>query len=288
MVQVFTSMSSGSGFIVGSNGIVVTNAHVVSGVNQATVVFHDGSQSSGSVVGRNSFVDLAVVRVDDERSRPSISLANFDRIDVGESVMALGFPLGSSLGAEMSASQGIVSSKRVAGDIDVLDYVLPDVELIQTDAAINPGNSGGPLINQAGEVIGVNTWGITQSSGRTVQDINFAIAVSTLRDWLPWLEAGYVADSTSFNVKAGETHEIPLDVETGYEIAYRFKTEENDLNFGISDPLGNFVATELRVESGDGRIVANDSGRYTLVFDNSFSIFTSKDVTLDYAILPPN
>ena len=202
--------------------------------------------------------------------------------------MALGFPLGSSLGAEMSASQGIVSSKRVAGDIDILDDFLPDVEFIQTDAAINPGNSGGPLINQAGEVIGVNTWGITQSSGRTVQDINFAIAVSALREWLPWLEAGYVADSTSFNVRAGETHEIPLDVETGYEIAYRFKTEENDLNFGISDPSGNFVATDRRVESGEGRIVASDSGRYTLVFDNSFSIFASKDVTLAYAVVPPN
>ena len=120
MAQVFTSRGSGSGLIVGSNGLVVTNAHVVSGVNQATVVFHDRSQSSGLVVGRSVFVDLAVVRVDTGRFRPSISLADFDQIDVGDSVMALGFPLGSRLGAEMSASQGIVSSKRIAGDVDVL------------------------------------------------------------------------------------------------------------------------------------------------------------------------
>ena len=277
VVQIFTSRGSGSGFIVG-DGIVVTNAHVVRGVNTVTVVFHDGSQASGPVVGRNRSVDLAVIRIGGGTSSTSLEIADSNKVKVGEDVLALGYPAGGARGT-VTVTNGIVSAKTDC---------LPDVQCLQTNAAINPGNSGGPLINSQGEVIGVNTLRPDEtSSGRPIQNIGFAVQSDVVLSWLPSLTTGFDADYTFFNIKARETHDIPFDVRAGTEIHYSFSTNL-DLNFEISDPSGNFVETHHRVESAEGTIVAKDSGLYTLIFDNSFSIFASKDVTLNYAIVPPN
>ena len=277
VVHVLASPRSGTGFIFDSLGWIATNAHVVTGVERVTVVLHDGSQMQGVVVGRNGVVDLAVIYVDTKKSLSSIDLANSDLVQVGQDVTALGFPSGGTRGT-VSVSKGIVSAKAVHGN---------DVEYIQTDAAINPGNSGGPLINSRGQVVGVNTWGVDWTpSGRPITGINYAITSNFARDWLPDLTSGLKTDIASFEVQAGKTFEIPFDVKADTEIQYSFTANLN-LDFGILDPSGRWVVEESRVESTEGSLIARSSGRYWIVFDNSFSIFADKRVDLAYLVTPP-
>jgi serine protease Do len=136
---------SGSGVIVRSDGVVITNAHVVGNARQVRVSLTDGSEFTGTVLGRDPDIDIAVVRIPGQNF-PAAALADSDLLQVGQSAIAIGNPLG----FERTVTRGIVSGwNRALGP--TLD------ELIQTDAAINPGNSGGPLLNSGGQVIGINT-----------------------------------------------------------------------------------------------------------------------------------
>jgi serine protease Do len=136
---------SGSGVIIRSDGVLITNAHVVGNAQQVRVSLTDGSEFVGSVLGRDTDIDIAVVRITGQ-DFPAAPLADSDLLEVGQSAIAIGNPLG----FERTVTRGIVSGlNRALGP--TLD------ELIQTDAAINPGNSGGPLLNSAGQVIGINT-----------------------------------------------------------------------------------------------------------------------------------
>jgi putative serine protease PepD len=145
---------SGSGFVLRSDGYILTNNHVVSLVKNGgdiTVVFSNGDEVPGKVVGTNVSYDLAVIKVDRD-DLPPIALGNSKAARVGDAVIAIGAPLG----LEGTVTSGIVSAvDRVvtAGGTDDLSYI----NAIQTDAAINPGNSGGPLLDAAGRVIGINS-----------------------------------------------------------------------------------------------------------------------------------
>ena len=145
---------TGSGFIIKSDGYILTNHHVVSGVgnnSRITVVFADGSKAAGKVVGTNTAYDLAVVKVD-RTGLPTVTLGNSDGVVVGDSVIAIGSPLG----LQSTVTSGIVSALNrpvTVGDARATSYI----NAVQTDAAINPGNSGGPLIDARGAVIGVNS-----------------------------------------------------------------------------------------------------------------------------------
>ena len=147
---------TGSGFVVRSNGYIVTNNHVVeaaAGGGTITVVFSDGTKLDGTIVGRDPNYDLAVVKVE-ASDLPAVTLGNSDSVVVGDGVIAIGSPLG----LEGTVTAGIVSALNrpvTAGDPTGGDTSF--INAIQTDAAINPGNSGGPLVNAAGEVIGVNS-----------------------------------------------------------------------------------------------------------------------------------
>ena len=277
VVQIFTTTGSGTGFFFDADGWLATNAHVVGDARTVTVVFYDGRSVEGDVVGSNILVDLAVIRVGGERSLTSLELADSEQVNVGDDVWALGFPDGGAPGA-VNVTKGIVSAIPVYGP--------NDVEYVQTDTAINPGNSGGPLISSQGQVVGINTRRPDETpSGRPIQNIGFAISSNFLRDSLPSLMNGLVVAHTLFKVPAGATHEIPLEVEAGAEVAYKWKASL-DLNFGISDPTGSFIVIRRRVESAEGTFVANTSGRYSLVFDNTFSLFAQKTVNLKYAVAP--
>ena len=241
------------------------------------VVFDDDSELQGEVVGRNGSVDLALIRIYPQRPLPVVAFGNSASIRAGEDVVVLGFPAGGAPGL-VSASKGIISSISVFPN---------EVEYIQTDAAINPGNSGGPLINPEGQVVGINTWGpVTPPSGRPIQNIGYAISSNFARDWLPNLMAGYKTDTLTFTVPAGKLHEITFNAAPGAEFSFSWNANL-DLNFRISDPSGRWVANELHVEIGEGSLATTASGRYSLVFDNTFSIFAPKTVTLYYAIVPP-
>lgn len=152
----------GSGFIISSDGLVMTNAHVVEGADEVLVTLTDKRELKAKVLGADKASDIAVLKVD-AKSLPAVKIGDINRLKVGEWVMAIGSPFG----LENTVTAGIVSAKqRDTGDF------LPH---IQTDVAINPGNSGGPLINMRGEVIGVNSQIYSRSGG--YMGISFAIPI---------------------------------------------------------------------------------------------------------------
>ncbi|SAY38782.1 trypsin-like peptidase domain-containing protein, partial [Candidatus Synechococcus spongiarum] len=160
----------GSGFITRSDGIVLTNHHVVEGAERVTVTLPSGRSYPGRVVGSDVVTDLGIVRIDGANNLPVAPLGDSDEMRPGEWAIAIGNPLG----LNNSVSLGIISAiGRTTG--------VPEgsrVSYIQTDAAINPGNSGGPLINERAQVIGINTFIQTSPGG----GISFAIPINKARE----------------------------------------------------------------------------------------------------------
>ncbi|MDH6075920.1 trypsin-like peptidase domain-containing protein [Chrysosporum ovalisporum CS-1034] len=141
----------GSGFIIDKGGLVLTNAHVVDKADRVTVRLKDGRTYEGKVQGIDEVTDLAVVKISPDRDLPVAPLGDSDQVQVGDWAIAVGNPLG----FDNTVTLGIVSTlKRSSAQVGIVDKRL---DFIQTDAAINPGNSGGPLLNERGEVIGINT-----------------------------------------------------------------------------------------------------------------------------------
>ncbi|MCI4677993.1 Do family serine endopeptidase [Rhodoblastus acidophilus] len=149
------STSLGSGFVIDSSGIIVTNNHVIDGANDIEVIFTDGTKLRAQIVGKDAKVDLAVLRVKPPKPLPAVKFGDSDKARVGDWVIAVGNPF--ALGGTVTA--GIISAKDRNIDSGPYDNYL------QTDAAINKGNSGGPLFNMAGEVIGINTAILSPSGG---------------------------------------------------------------------------------------------------------------------------
>ena len=172
--------SSGSGFIVDDTGLVVTNEHVVQDFDTVLLVLSDGNEYDGTVLGKDDIADLAVVRIEDTSNFPSMSLGNTDDVRVGDEVIALGYPLGYNLGAELTVTRGIISSTRVHDGVDVF----------QTDAATAPGSSGGPLVDGHGNVIGVNYSGIPSFNDTPIDNIGFAITIDELHHRMDFLIGG--------------------------------------------------------------------------------------------------
>ncbi|MEA4909236.1 MAG: trypsin-like peptidase domain-containing protein [Anaerolineaceae bacterium] len=166
---------SGSGLFISQDGYILTNNHVVQGMENVTVTLYDGSQQAAAVVGTDPFADLAVLK--SEGPVPAVAtLGNSDVLNPGETVIAIGSPLGDF---KNTVTVGVVSATGRSIDTGA-GYAIED--LIQTDAAINQGNSGGPLLNLAGEVIGINTLVVRGSSNQAVAEgLGFAIPVNTVR-----------------------------------------------------------------------------------------------------------
>jgi serine protease Do len=159
--------SLGSGFIIDPSGIVVTNNHVIADADEVTVILNDGSRLKAEILGRDTKVDLALLRVKPEKPLTAVQFGDSEKLRLGEWVVAIGNPF--SLGGSVTA--GIVSARN--RDINSGPYD----NYIQTDAAINRGNSGGPLFNLEGEVIGINTAIISPSGGSI--GIGFAVPSKT-------------------------------------------------------------------------------------------------------------
>ncbi len=163
--------SLGSGVVVSADGLVLTNNHVIDGAATIQVKLADGRELSAKLVGADPRADLAVLRLDGKpMGLKAISLADSDKVRLGEVVLAIGSPFGLA----QSVSMGIVSAKGRA-DVHIADFE----DFIQTDAAINPGNSGGALVNLRGELVGINT-AIASSSGGS-QGIGFAIPANMVQ-----------------------------------------------------------------------------------------------------------
>ncbi|MFG6106172.1 HhoA/HhoB/HtrA family serine endopeptidase [Leptothoe sp. EHU-05/26/07-4] len=160
---------TGSGFIMTSDGQVMTNAHVVEGAKTVNVTLNDGRSFEGEVVGTDPVTDVAVVKIDGE-NLPTAPLGSTDNLAAGQWAIAIGNPLG----LDNSVTAGIISAiGRTSSQVGISDK---RVQFIQTDAAINPGNSGGPLLNAQGEVIGMNT-----AIRAGAQGLGFAIPIETAK-----------------------------------------------------------------------------------------------------------
>jgi serine protease Do len=188
--------STGSGFVIDPSGLIVTNAHVIEGAAVIQVRLADGRRFQGKVVGRDNRVDLALLKIEGATGLTPLPLGDSNRLRVGEFVLALGNPFG----LEQSVSFGIVSRKGAP-----LTVAAPGFDFIQTDAAINPGNSGGPLVNVAGEVIGVNTMVMRNGS------IGFAIPANLVKMLLPQLATKGRVDWGWLGVSISEVTEDDLD-----------------------------------------------------------------------------
>jgi S1-C subfamily serine protease len=167
VVIVKTDISQGSGFIITSDGYLVTNAHVMEGATSAGVVTYDGNLHQVKLIGKDTNMDIALLKIDGTYS--PLNLANSNDVQVGEKVIAIGSPYG----LQFSVTEGIVSNVHQLGENGIKAY-------IQTDAPLNPGNSGGPLIDTSGKVVGINNFKIGGG-----ESLGFA------------LEANYVKESVN-------------------------------------------------------------------------------------------
>jgi serine protease Do len=167
VVSVTRRGGSGSGVIVRADGVIITNAHVVGNARTVEIRTADGRTFTGTVLGRDTEVDTAIVQVR-ATNLPAAPLGDSDRLDVGQLAIAIGNPLG----LERTVTRGVVSAtNRSPRGVDIA------AGLIQTDAAINPGNSGGPLLDSAGRVIGINTATYSGTTG-----LGFAVPINVATD----------------------------------------------------------------------------------------------------------
>jgi serine protease Do len=163
------AQSLGSGFIISSDGYVLTNNHVIDGADEILVRLSDRSELKAKLIGTDPRTDVALLKIDG-KDLPTVKLGNSDKLKVGEWVLAIGSPFG----FDHSVTKGIVSAKGRSLPNDTY------VPFIQTDVAINPGNSGGPLFNMAGEVVGINSQIFTRSGG--FMGLSFAIPIDVALD----------------------------------------------------------------------------------------------------------
>ncbi len=218
--------STGSGFAIAPEGLIVTNAHVVEGADWIQVRLSDGRRFQGRVVGRDNRVDLALVKIEGVQDLPTLRFADSNKVRVGELVLALGHPFG----LEHSVSFGIVSRKGAP-----LTTAAAGFDFIQTDAAVNPGNSGGPLVNMAGEVVGVNSMAARNGS------IGFAIPANLVKVLVPQLASKGRVDWGWLGVSIAEI------------------ADEDLARLKLSEPRGVLIRSVMPGEPAEkGGIKAND------------------------------
>ncbi|MBB6098825.1 S1-C subfamily serine protease [Deinobacterium chartae] len=191
---------SGSGFFIDASGLVLTNHHVIEGADRITVKLQgDDRDYSATVVGSAADYDLALLKVEGlGKAVQPLKLANSDSIRVGQKAIAMGAPFG----LDFSVTEGIVSA--IGREIPVGNKNIPQ-KVIQTDAAINPGNSGGPLLNSAGEVIGINSQILSPSGALTGEGqfagVGFAIPSNVAAELLPRLKAGEKIETPTLGIR---------------------------------------------------------------------------------------
>jgi 2-alkenal reductase len=257
--------SEGSGFIFDNSGNIVTNAHVVSGSQAIEVTFYNHYTRSATLIGEDLFSDLAVLRVEDipEQIAP-VTLGDDNLLQVGETVITIGNPFGFS----GTMTRGIVSA--VGRTIpSQTQYRIP--RAIQTDAPINPGNSGGPLLNLAGEVVGVNAQIITDSTDRSNSGIGFAIPVNLVKRVIPALISDGVYPWPWLGITGGDLNRFQakamnLPIERG---AYISTTVANgpSANAGLLGSTDEATVEGQVIEVG-GDVVIKIDDQPVLSFDD--------------------
>jgi S1-C subfamily serine protease len=262
----------GTGMIITSGGLVVTNNHVIANAVQSgtITVTRSGSTTAlpATLVGTNPIDDVALVRIDNAHGLPTVTFGNSNALETGDAVVAIGNALGLAAGTP-TVTQGIVSAlgRTVTAGTSTSTETLTN--MIQTDAAINPGNSGGPLLDSAGDVVGMNTAVAgTLANGENSQNIGFAIPSATIESLLPTLKAGEsVVNHGAF---------IGVEIESN--------NAQLQQQYGFSVSTGAVV---ISVISGTGAARAGVKQGDIIVGINNTTIQNSQDVTQVISSLHP-
>ena len=242
--------SLGSGIIVGKDGTIVTNNHVVENADEIKVLLKNGKEYQATIVGRDPNTDIAVIKIEPDEPLTAAELGDSDALEVGEWVLALGSPFG----YEQTLTAGIISAKgRVIGAGNYDDF-------LQTDASINPGNSGGPLINMEGQVIGINTAIAGVGTG-----IGFAIPVNMAKNVIEQLKSH------------GEVTRGWLGV------SIQPLSDELAEYYGVKNKKGAYVAG---VEPGDPADKAGIQAKDIIVEINGKQVEDPRDLTRMVADIP--
>src|SRR3954468_18051493 len=273
-----SSQASGSGFLIDNDGHILTNAHVVEGAKTVTAQLGDGAQQDAQVVGTDPSSDVALLKVDDAQGADPLPLGDSSKAEVGDPVVAIGNPFA----LDRTVTSGIVSALQ--RQIQAPNgFSISDV--IQTDAAINPGNSGGPLIDGAGDVIGINSQIESQSGGNV--GIGFAVPIKTAADVVSQLENGGEVQRAYLGISGGDitpsiAQALNLPVQQGVLV-------EQVLNGGPADDAGIKGATGQATIGGQtvpigGDIITKVEGRPISGMDEVISAVNEKkpgdDLTL--------
>ncbi len=260
---------TGSGFVIKSDGLILTNAHVVAGADTVTVTMKDGRELQGRVLGADTVTDVAVIKVE-ANNLPAVSVGNSDQLRPGEWAIAIGNPLG----LDNTVTVGIVSATgRSSAQIGAPDK---RVGFIQTDAAINPGNSGGPLLNQRGEVIGMNT--AIRADG---QGMGFAIPINTAQRIADQLIAKGKVDHPYLGIRmANLTPDLKKRLNADPETNFNIQDDRGVLVFGVmkgspaatagmkpGDVIVKINGQEVTTSDQVQRVVENSSIGATLQLD---------------------
>jgi serine protease Do len=250
---------SGSGVFISQTGYILTNNHVIDGVKDVTVILSDGSQEKATIVGADRYSDIAVLKTDGKV--PAVaSLGNSDVLNPGETVIAIGSPLGDF---KNTVTVGVVSA--TGRSIDTGQGYTVD-GLIQTDAAINQGNSGGPLVNLAGEVIAINTLIVRNSgSGTVAEGLGFAIPVNTAQAVAEQIiQNGYI----SRPYMGVNFQPVTPDIASAYHLPVQWGAY-------VTDVSSNSPASKVGLRQGD---IITSIGGITLDGTHSFinSLFSFK------------
>jgi S1-C subfamily serine protease len=246
---------TGTGFVVRADGIAVTNYHVVEGAERLTVRTSDREDPQtydARVIGGDSEADLAVIDIDADGDLPTVPIGDSDSLELGQQVVAIGYALGLEGGP--SVTTGIVSSlDRVVTAQDPNCEVCENdqrtySDVIQTDAAINPGNSGGPLVDLAGQVVGINTAG---AGAAAAENIGFAIQINPIRETIQASAQDPLAPSAYMGISSADASNPQVQFD------FDVPTEQGAVIVGLSP---NGPAEDAGIEVGDVVVGFNGTG----------------------------
>jgi 2-alkenal reductase len=286
VVTVQTTTGLGSGWVYNSDGIIVTNDHVVGTETQVEVDFSSGLKTFGTVIGTDSYSDLAVIRVIVAASElHPLPMGDSSLLQVGQTVIAIGDPFGLS----GTMTTGIISAlgrSFLTGNTVASGGAFTNADIIQTDAAINPGNSGGPLLNLNGEVIGINSSIETTTTTTGGQPLNsgigFAISINTVKRVVPSLiQSGkyaypYLGLSTIDNLSLTEMQALGLKNTSGAYVT-------SVIPGGPADKAGIKAGTTPLHITGGGPASLNSGGDLVIAIDGQ-PVITFSDM-IRYLIL---
>jgi S1-C subfamily serine protease len=292
VVAIRTGQAEGSGFVIDSEGHVVTNQHVVDGENDVEIAFSSGFRAHGTVIGSDADADIAVINVDapSDQIHP-LALGDSNTLNVGEQVVAIGNPFGLS----GTMTLGIVSGlgrTQVAHVDPESGGRFSTADIIQTDAAINPGNSGGPLFNLNGEVVGVNqsirTETFNELTGNAVNSgVGFSISINLVKRIVPYLirdgryDYPYLGISSTDELSLAAIEALGLNTYTG---AYVTSVEPG----GPADQAGirgGTQPTNLENLQAGGDVITSIDGQPVPTFDHLLAYLTTNKSPGDTVVL---